>query len=97
MNNKATNISSGQQERASIAGVLINNPRIILGNEPAGNLDSETTEIVYSLFSETNQKFESSFIVITHDKCVAEKVDGIFKITDGKINMSIKIKSLYFD
>ncbi|NLY36104.1 MAG: ABC transporter ATP-binding protein [Tissierellia bacterium] len=89
-NNKATDISGGQQQRAAIARALINNPRIILGDEPTGNLDSESTETVYNLLKEINREFKSTFIVITHDKKVAEKADRILEITDGKISMDIR-------
>ncbi len=84
-NNKATDISGGQQQRAAIARSLINSPRIILGDEPTGNLDSETTETVYNLLREINNEFKSTFIVITHDKRIAEKADRIIEIKDGKI------------
>ncbi len=89
-NNKATDISGGQQQRAAIARSLINSPRIILGDEPTGNLDSETTETVYNLLKEINKEFKSTFIVITHDKRIAEKADRIIEIKDGRINMDIK-------
>lgn len=89
-NNKATDISGGQQQRAAIARALINNPRIILGDEPTGNLDSESTEVIYNLLKEINQEYKSTFIVITHDKRIAEKADRIIEIKDGKINMDIK-------
>lgn len=89
-NNKATDISGGQQQRAAIARALINNPRIILGDEPTGNLDSESTETVYNLLKEINQEYKSTFIVITHDKRIAEKADRILEIKDGKINMDIR-------
>ncbi|WP_352418945.1 ABC transporter ATP-binding protein [Proteiniborus sp.] len=85
INNKATDISGGQQQRAAIARSLINSPRIILGDEPTGNLDSETTETVYNLLREINNEFKSTFIVITHDKRIAEKADRIIEIKDGKI------------
>jgi len=88
-NNRATDISGGQQQRAAIARALINNPKIILGDEPTGNLDSETTEIVYNLLRDINQEFKSTFIVITHDKRIAEKADRIIEIKDGRINMDI--------
>lgn len=88
-NNKATDISGGQQQRAAIARSLINSPRIILGDEPTGNLDSETTETVYNLLKEINNEYKSTFIVITHDKRIAEKTDRIIEIKDGKINMDI--------
>lgn len=89
-NNKATDISGGQQQRAAIARALINNPRIILGDEPTGNLDSETTEVVYNLLKDINKEFKSTFIVITHDKRIAEKADRILEIKDGIINMDIR-------
>lgn len=89
-NNMATDISGGQQQRAAIARALINNPRIILGDEPTGNLDSESTEIVYNLLKEINKEYKSTFIVITHDKRIAEKADRILEIKDGIINMDIR-------
>lgn len=89
-NNRATDISGGQQQRAAIARALINNPRIILGDEPTGNLDSETTEIVYKLLEEINKEYKSTFIVITHDKKIAERADRIIEIKDGRIEMDIR-------
>lgn len=89
-NNMATDISGGQQQRAAIARALINNPRIILGDEPTGNLDSESTEVVYNLLKKINQEYKSTFIVITHDKRIAEKADRILEIKDGIINMDIR-------
>ena len=89
-NNMATDISGGQQQRAAIARALINNPSIILGDEPTGNLDSESTEIVYNLLKEINKEYKSTFIVITHDKRIAEKADRILEIKDGIINMDIR-------
>ena len=89
-NNMATDISGGQQQRAAIARALINNPRIILGDEPTGNLDSESTEVVYNLLKEINTEYKSTFIVITHDKRIAEKADRILEIKDGIINIDIR-------
>ena len=89
-NNLSTDISGGQQQRAAIARALINNPAIILGDEPTGNLDSETTETVYNLLRKINEEFKSTFIIITHDKKVAEKGDRIIELTDGKIFTDIK-------
>lgn len=92
-NNKATDISGGQQQRAAIARSLINNPRIILGDEPTGNLDSETTETVFKLLKEINQEYKSTFILITHDKKLAEKAERIIEIKDGRVNMDVKGQS----
>ena len=83
--NKATAISGGQAQRAAIARALINNPRIILADEPTGNLDSDTTETVYRLLRSLNENYGTSFIVITHNPNVAEKTDRIIEIRDGRV------------
>ncbi len=88
--NKATEISGGQQQRTAIARALINNPAIVLGDEPTGNLDSVTTETVYQLMRDINEEFKTTFIVITHDRRVAEKADRIIEIKDGRIEMDIR-------
>lgn len=88
-NNLATNLSGGQQQRVAIARSLINNPKIILADEPTGNLDSDTTEQVYDLLREINHKFKTTFIIITHDRHIAEKADRIIEIKDGRINLDI--------
>ena len=88
--NLSTDISGGQQQRAAIARALINNPDIILGDEPTGNLDSETTERVYELLRKINQEFKSTFLIITHDKKVAERGDRIIELTDGRISADIR-------
>ena len=72
-NNLAVNLSGGQQQRVAIARSLINNPKIILADEPTGNLDSDTTDQVYELLREINKKYQTTFIVITHDRHIAEK------------------------
>lgn len=88
--NKATDISGGQQQRTAIARALINNPAIVLGDEPTGNLDSMTTETVYSLMRNINEEFKTTFVVITHDRRIAEKADRIIEIKDGRIDMDIR-------
>lgn len=88
-NNLATRMSGGQQQRTAIARALINNPKIILADEPTGNLDSQTTENVYSLLRDINQQFGTTFIIITHDRRIAEKADRSIDIKDGRINLDI--------
>ena len=90
VNNKATNLSGGQQQRAAIARALINKPRIILADEPTGNLDSETTDNVYSILRDINKKFNTTFIIITHNEKIAEKTDRIIEVADGKIKQDYK-------
>ena len=84
-NNLAVNMSGGQQQRTAIARALMNNPKIILADEPTGNLDSESTETIYKLMRDINKKFNTTFIVITHDNRIAEKADRIIEIKDGRI------------
>lgn len=88
-NNLATNMSGGQQQRTAIARALMNNPKIILADEPTGNLDSDSTETIYNLMRDINKKFNTTFIVITHDRKIAEKADRIVEIKDGRIIMDI--------
>jgi len=88
--NLSTDMSGGQQQRTAIARALINKPKIILADEPTGNLDSETTENVYSLLRNINEKYKTTFIIITHDKRIADKTDRIVEIKDGKINLDLK-------
>jgi lipoprotein-releasing system ATP-binding protein len=89
INNNATKMSGGQQQRTAIARALLNDPDIILADEPTGNLDSTTTENVYNLLREINEKFGTTFIIITHDRHIAEKADRIIEIADGRINLDI--------
>ena len=86
-NNLATEMSGGQQQRTAIARALINKPAIILADEPTGNLDSDTSEIIYSLLRDINEKYKTTFITITHDQRIAEKTDRIIEIKDGYINL----------
>ena len=88
--NLATRMSGGQQQRTSIARALINNPKIILTDEPTGNLDSETTDKICKGFREINRRYGTTFIVVTHDHLVAEHTDRIVEIRDGRIISDIK-------
>lgn len=89
-NNLATDMSGGQQQRTAIARALINKPKIILADEPTGNLDSDTTENVYSILKNINKNFKTTFIIITHDQKIAEKTDRIIEIKDGRINLDLR-------
>ena len=88
-NYKINMLSGGQQQRVSIARSLMNNPKIVLADEPTGNLDSEATESIYNLLREINMKYKTTFIIITHDRKIAEKADRIIEIKDGKIEIDI--------
>lgn len=87
--NLSTNMSGGQQQRTAIARALINNPEIILADEPTGNLDSDSTENIYEILRNINKSMGTTFVVITHDRRIAEKADRIVEIKDGRINLDI--------
>ncbi|UUM11895.1 ABC transporter ATP-binding protein [Clostridiaceae bacterium HFYG-1003] len=87
--NLATKMSGGQQQRTAIARALMNQPKIILADEPTGNLDSDTTETIYELLREINAKLDTTFVIITHDRRIAEKADRIIEIRDGRIALDV--------
>lgn len=82
---KIWDLSGGQQQRIAIARALMNNPKIILADEPTGNLDSKSAQGVYDVFRDINREFGTTFVIITHDERIAEKTDRIIQICDGKI------------
>jgi lipoprotein-releasing system ATP-binding protein len=84
-NNLANKMSGGQQQRTAIARALMNNPRVLLADEPTGNLDSENTAMIYRIFRDVNRRSGTTFIIITHDRRIAEQTDRIIEIKDGKI------------
>ena len=88
--NLAPNMSGGQQQRTAIARALMNNPKILLADEPTGNLDTEATDNVYELFREINEQYNTSIIIITHDRKIAERTDRIIELRDGKIVLDVE-------
>lgn len=82
---KASMISGGQKQRVSIARALINDPDIIMGDEPTGNLDSKNSENVFNIFKDLSQEKNMSLLVVTHDKDFADKTDRIIEMEDGVI------------
>ena len=81
----ASKLSGGQQQRVAIARALINDPLIIMGDEPTGNLDSKNTSIVFDIFQELTQNFGQTIIAVTHDDDFAKKSDRIIEMKDGVI------------
>ena len=78
-------LSGGQQQRVSIGRAIINEPAIMLADEPTGNLDSKASEEIISLLRLSNKKYNQTVIVITHDEKIALEADRIITIDDGKI------------
>ncbi|WP_374723373.1 ABC transporter ATP-binding protein [Calidifontibacillus erzurumensis] len=92
INHKSTNLSGGQQQRVAIARALINDPAILLGDEPTGNLDTETTAQVYELFRDINKEFGTTILIVTHNDQIAEKSDRVIEMKDGNISRDYKNK-----
>lgn len=78
-------LSGGQQQRVAIARAIINNPAIILADEPTGNLDKNSSEEIISLLKLSNKKYKQTIIMITHDLEIASNADRVITIEDGKI------------
>ena len=81
----ASKLSGGQQQRVAIARALINDPVLIMGDEPTGNLDSKNTGIVFDIFQELTQNYGQTIIAVTHDDDFANKSDRIIEMRDGII------------
>ena len=77
--------SGGQQQRVSIGRALVNNPALMLADEPTGNLDSENSKEIISLLRQFNKEFNQTVIIITHDEKIANSADRVITIEDGKI------------
>jgi lipoprotein-releasing system ATP-binding protein len=78
-------LSGGQQQRVAIARALINNPKIIMCDEPTGNLDSKNTQIVFDIFQQIAHEFHQTIIAVTHDTDFAKTSDRTIELADGKI------------
>lgn len=78
-------LSGGQQQRVSIARALINQPSIVLADEPTGNLDSKNSDEIIALLKEANEKYHQTIIIITHDDNIAKIAQRVITIKDGKI------------
>ena len=76
-------LSGGEQQRGAIARALVNHPSIVLCDEPTGNLDLETSESIFSLMNELNEKSGNSFVVVTHDENIAWRYEHVYRLVDG--------------
>lgn len=89
LNNRKTHLpnelSGGQQQRVSIGRAIINDPAIVLADEPTGNLDSKASDEIISLLKQSNKKYKQTIIVITHDMEIAREANRVITIEDGKI------------
>jgi ABC-type lipoprotein export system ATPase subunit len=85
IDHRPTEMSGGEQQRVAIARALINNPKIVLADEPTGNLDTTTGWDIVNLMKRLNEETKQTFVVVTHDQSVAETADRMIHLKDGRI------------
>lgn len=90
LNHLPNQLSGGQQQRVSIARALINQPSLVLADEPTGNLDSKNSDEIIRLLKEANEKYHQTIIIITHDNNIAKLANRVITIKDGKIISDLK-------
>lgn len=78
-------LSGGERQRVAIARALINQPKVVLADEPTGNIDDKTSQTVLDVLQEINEQFEQTFIIVTHDSRLSERADRTVELVDGKI------------
>ena len=86
----ANDLSGGQKQRVAIARALMNRPSLVLADEPTGNLDTVNTKAVYTLFRELNRELGTAFMIVTHDRGVAQQTDRILEIQDGRLLQDVR-------
>lgn len=84
-NKKPNQLSGGEKQRVAIARALINNPQIIMCDEPTGNLDKKNSEIVFDIFERLTKEFNQTLLVVTHDTGFAERTQRIIEMEDGRV------------
>ena len=86
----ANQLLGGQKQRVAIGRALMNRPRLILADEPTGNLDTSNSDAVYELFRDINREQETGFLIVTHDRGVAEMTDRILEVKDGELIQDVR-------
>jgi len=86
----ANQLSGGQKQRVAIARALMNRPALLLADEPTGNLDTVNTNLVYELFRKISTETGTAFMIVTHDRSVAQRTDRILEIADGRLVQDVK-------
>ncbi len=84
INHKPTELSGGEQQRAAVCRALFNQPKIIFGDEPSGNLDTKNSQELHELFFQLREEFNQTFVIVTHNKDLAKMADRTLTMMDGK-------------
>lgn len=85
IHHKPSELSGGEQQRVAVARALVNEPKVVLADEPTGNLDSHNAEALHQLFFELRSEFKQTFVIVTHNEHLAQMADRTIHIVDGKI------------
>ncbi len=92
LDHKPNQLSGGQQQRVAVARALANHPMVLLADEPTGNLDSKSAEVIYRLFVKLNEETGQTIVVVTHDEHFASETGRILHILDGRLDSDRKLK-----
>ncbi|MFQ6617712.1 MAG: ABC transporter ATP-binding protein [Fidelibacterota bacterium] len=91
LNHKPSELSGGEKQRVAVARALINNPRIILADEPSGNLDRENSEMLHNLLWKLSREKGQTFLIVTHNLQIASRADRVIELFDGKLKSESKL------
>jgi lipoprotein-releasing system ATP-binding protein len=87
---RADQLSGGQKQRVAIGRALMNSPDILLADEPTGNLDTTNTALVYDLFRRIHDELGTTFVIVTHDRLIAQQTDRIIEVSDGMVAQDVR-------
>ena len=85
VNHRPNQMSGGEQQRVAVARALINSPKVVFADEPTGNLDSKNADLLHTYFMKLRDEFNTCFVIVTHNRELAEQTDRIIALKDGKI------------
>ena len=85
LEHRPSELSGGERQRVAIARALINQPKVVLADEPTGNLDQKTSEAVHDLLWTLNDQFDQTFIIVTHNQTLAQRADRLIQLVDGRV------------
>jgi lipoprotein-releasing system ATP-binding protein len=85
LDHKPSELSGGEQQRVAVARALVNSPRLVLADEPTGNLDKHNSEALYELILELNKKYKQTFIIVTHNELMTKHAQRVIELEDGRI------------